>query len=434
MESSNRKLASITVQCVVALVLGVLVAQLAPDATAADTPIGSALRTFTRGWGNLFRLMAVPLTACLMFGAVLSSDTSSRRFGRISTTIPPVFVLLMVPGFVLAYVGMPPLLATSWLRDLSMVSAAEATASKAATGATYSWIDDVIPPNLFNAVATDNVLGVIVVALLAAFALRQTAAPIARIASAAHVAVDAMFVVAGWLLRISPLVVFAAVVPLAADSAAKLGGVLLAYVLLEYVFVLALTVIMLLIAMLAYAGSPLHLLRAIAPVQLAALTTRSSLSTLPLIIRAAERELGVAPDIAGYVASASGALLKVSRSVTSPVRLLLLSFVLAIPIGLPSYIAFCLTILVLSTSTSGIPKAVSGERSLSAFVAVGIPPGPYSLLASLTWATDPLLTLVNSTSYVTATLAVARLVPSTVSASTNAPADVSRTTLGAGLA
>ncbi|MCC6243265.1 MAG: cation:dicarboxylase symporter family transporter [Gemmatimonadaceae bacterium] len=434
MESPNRKLASITLQCVVALVLGVLVAQLAPEATAASTPIGSVLRTLTRGWGNLFRMMAVPLTACLMFGAVLSSDTSSRRFGRISTTIPPVFVLLMLPGFVLAYLGMPPLLASVWLRDLSMIGAAEGSAAKAAGGASYSWIDDVIPPNFFSAIAADNVLGVIVVALIAAFALRQTAAPIARIAAAANIAVEAMFVVAGWLLRISPLIVFAAVVPLAADSAAKLGGVLLAYVLLEYVFVLALTVIMLLVAMLAYAGSPLHLLRAIAPAQLAALTTRSSLSTLPLIIRAAERDLGVSPDIAGYVASAAGALLKVSRSVTSPVRLLLLGFVLAIPIGLPAYIAFCLTILVLSTSTSGIPKAVSGERSMSAFVAVGIPPGPYSLLASLTWATDPLLTLVNSTSYLTATLAVARLLPSTVSATISTPADVSQPTLGTGLA
>lgn len=413
--STTNRFGSITMQCIVALVLGIIVAQQMPDATSAESAFGAVLRTFVRGWGNFFRLLAVPLTACLVFAAILSSDSLSQRFGRVSASVPPVFVALMIPGFVMTFFGVPALMSTLF-KGIAFAQEVDAPAAAKAAASTYQWIDDVIPPNFFNAIVSDNILGVIVVTLVVSFALRQTNAPIARLAAGAQHAVDAMFVIAGWLLRLSPAVVFAAVVPLAAEGAAKLGGVLLAYVVIEVILVLALTVLMLFLAIVAYGGSPRRLLRASGPAQIAALTTRSSLATLPLIINAAKNELGVNPDIAGYVSSLAGALLKVSRSISTPCRLLVLSTVLAIPLGLQQYIGFCLTILVLSMSTSGIPKAVSGERSLSAFVAAGVPPGPATLLGSLTWATDPLLTLANSVAYLTATLWVARLVPSTAPA------------------
>lgn len=415
-DNSANRFKSITLQCIAALVLGIVVAQLVPDATAADQVFGSTLRTIARGWGNFFRLLAVPLTACLVFAAILSNESLSHRFGRVSAAVPPVFIALMIPGFVLCYFGVPALMATPAFRGITFAQAIDAPAAARPANVAYAWIDDVIPPNFFSAIVSDNILGVIVVTLVIAFALRQTSAPVAKLAASAQIAVDAMFVIAGWLLRLSPIVVFAAVVPLAAEGASKLGGVLLAYVVIEVVMLLAITAIMLLIAIVAYGGSPAQLMRAVGPALIAALTTRSSLATLPLIIRAAERDLRVRADLAGYVASLAGALLKVSRSISSPVRLLILATVLAIPIGLQQYVGFCLTILVLSMSTSGIPKAVSGERSLSAYVAIGIPAGPATLLGSLTWATDPLLTLLNATSYLTATLCVARVVPSYVAA------------------
>ncbi|MGV3709163.1 MAG: cation:dicarboxylate symporter family transporter [Gemmatimonas sp.] len=322
-----------------------------------------------------------------------------------------MFIALMLPGFFLTFFGVPLLMSTIFPGVTLATDGAASEAAKGAAGS-YQWIDDVIPPNLFNAVASDNILGVIVVTLVVAFALRQTSAPAARLAAAAQIAVDAMFVIAGWLLVLSPAVVFAAVVPLAADSAAKLGGALLAYVVVETILLLVIIALMLALAVVAHRGSPQKLLKSAGPAMIAALTTRSSLATVPLHIQSAKNDLGVNADVAGYVTSLAGALLKVSRSISTPTRLLVLSSVLALPISVQQYVGFCLTILVLSMSTSGIPKAVSGERSLSAFLAVGVPAGPATLLGSLTWATDPLLTLANSIAYLTASLWVARVVPS----------------------
>lgn len=409
--NTTNRLGSITMQCIAALVLGIVVAQLVPEATSAEAPFGSALRMLSRGWGNFFRLLAVPLTTCLVFAAILSSDSLSQRFGRVSASVPPVFIALMIPGFVLTYFGVPAFMSTVF-HGLGFAQTAEVPAAARQAAQAYQWIDDVIPPNFFSAIVADNILGVIVVTLVIAFALRQTTAPIARLASAAQIAVDAMFVIAGWLLRFSPIVVFAAVVPLAAEGAAKLGGVLLAYVVIEATLSVVLALLMLLLAMVAFRGSPRRLLQSVAPAMIAAMTTRSSLATLPLLIRSAKADLGVNSDVAGYVTSLAGALLKVSRSISSPTRLLILGSVLSVPIGFQQYVGFCLTILVLSMSTAGVPKAVSGERSLSAFVAVGVPAGPATLLGSLTWATDPLLTLLNSIAYLTATLWVSRIVPS----------------------
>ncbi|MGV3709509.1 MAG: hypothetical protein ACO1Q7_11775, partial [Gemmatimonas sp.] len=72
--SPANRFGSITLQCIAALILGVIVAQMIPEATGPETVFGSTLRIFVRGWGNFFRLLAVPLTACLVFAAVLAND------------------------------------------------------------------------------------------------------------------------------------------------------------------------------------------------------------------------------------------------------------------------------------------------------------------------------------------------------------------------
>lgn len=407
--SLTRPVPSLTTQCVLALLAGLLVAQIWPEAALPDSATGSAMRTLVRGWGNMFRVLSIPLTVALVLGAVLSADVGAQRLGRVSLRIPPVFVLLMGGGFVLSYLVVPRVMGL--FPGLAFSPDGDEVAKTSTGAAAYTWIDDVIPPNLFGAIVNDNILGVVVITIVLAFALRQTSAPLATIASGAQIAVDAMFVVAGWLLRLSPLIIFAAVVPLAVDGATKLGGVLLAYVAIEVALLLVISAGLLGVAALAYGGSPRVLLRAVSGALIAALTTRSSLATIPMIIRAAEHDLGVSPDIAGYVTSLSGALLKVSRSVSSPVRLLVLTSVLAIPLTWQQYVLFSGTILLMSMSTSGVPKAVSGHRSLSAYVAVGVPAAPVTLLSSLTWATDPLMTLSNTVAYLTATLVVARIMP-----------------------
>ena len=104
-------------------------------------------------------------------------------------------------------------------------------------------------------------------------------------------------------------------------------------------------------------------------------------------------------------------LLKLSRAVSEPVTLLFLAGLLGIPLSLPQLAVFTGGQILLSSSTPGLPRMTSGTRSLPLYVAVGIPPEYVVLLAASTAVTDLLMTVLNSTGYLTATVLVARLAP-----------------------
>jgi Na+/H+-dicarboxylate symporter len=92
------------------------------------------------------------------------------------------------------------------------------------------------------------------------------------------------------------------------------------------------------------------------------------------------------------------------------VRLLFLAHLLGIPLTLERVVIFAATIILISPSTVGVPSVTSGTRSLPAYVAAGIPPEYVVLLGATTSIVDPILTLLNSTGYMTANVVIGRFV------------------------
>jgi Na+/H+-dicarboxylate symporter len=104
----------------------------------------------------------------------------------------------------------------------------------------------------------------------------------------------------------------------------------------------------------------------------------------------------------------AGATLKISRAATGPIRLIFLAHVLGIPLGAGQVAVFIATIMLLSASTAGVPSVSSGNRSLPAYVAAGIPAEYVVLLGVAVNLTDAILTLFNTTGYLSATAIVER--------------------------
>jgi Na+/H+-dicarboxylate symporter len=148
--------------------------------------------------------------------------------------------------------------------------------------------------------------------------------------------------------------------------------------------------------------------RAVWPAQMAAVATRSSLATVPTLMAGGEQELKLDPACTGYVIPLAGSLLKLSRAVTEPVTLLFLAGLLDIPLSLQQVLLFSGGMILLSTGTPGIPRMTSGVRSMPLYVAVGIPPEYVLLLATSAAVTDGLMTVLNSTGYLTAAVLVDR--------------------------
>src|SRR4029077_12416031 len=124
------------------------------------------------------------------------------------------------------------------------------------------------------------------------------------------------------------------------------------------------------------------------PAQVTAAATRSSIATVPVLLRESEDRLRIPEKVSALVIPLGGATLKLSRAVSSPVKLLFLAHFLGLSISPGQLVTFALTIIMLSPNTAGVPSVMSGTRSMPAFVAIGVPPEYVVLFGATTAILD----------------------------------------------
>ena len=414
-------LTRLSLYALASLALGVGIGVLALRGSSVESPVQALAEGIVRGWTNAFRLLVVPFVAAHLFLAVAAPRIPPSRLRRLGLLAPVVFLALFAGIMLLSY------LVTGWLMTLPafagvLLEAVPPGADDARSSAA-DWVDRFLPPDLLGPLAADNILAIMLFAIVFALAARrlppEQRATLERAAGAVS---EAMLVMVEWLFLAAPLVLLALGISLGARSGLSIGGALLAFSLL--------TSVVLLIALLAL--YPLTTLlgrvswsdftRAAWPAQLAAVATRSSLATVPTLMARAEQDLKLDPACAGYVIPLAGSLLKLSRAVSEPVTLIFLARLLDIPLSLEQVLVFSGGMLLLSTSTPGVPRMTSGVRSMPLYVAVGIPPEYVLLLAASSAITDVLMTVLNSTGYLTAAVLVDRFAADSLPAPLPEPA------------
>ena len=179
-------------------------------------------------------------------------------------------------------------------------------------------------------------------------------------------------------------------------------------------FVILLSAILLLATVLLYPVTAIlgrtslgRFARAAAPAQVVAVSTRSSLASLPALVEGGRRHLGLPDSATGFVLPLSVATFKLSRTISSVVRLLFLAHLLNVHLGLPQLSAFLLTQLIMSFSTAGIPS-VGSIRSLPAYLAAGVPIEGVLMLNAVDTIPDIFATLANVTADMSAATILSR--------------------------
>jgi Na+/H+-dicarboxylate symporter len=372
--------------------------------------LGAAAAT-VRAWTNAFRVLVVPLVVSQLYLTIAAAGSPASSLGRLSVLALGVFAGLLIGTTVVAVLTAPLLMQFPWVRDISLVAEGASAPTGAANGgeAPGTWVDAFVPPNLIAAAAGDGLLPLMLFTVVFAVAIRRVeAAPREALARVLEAIRAASFIVVEWLLAVTPLVVFALGIDAASRSGLLVGEVLLAFVLVEVALLVLAVLLLYPVAIASGPYGPGELSRAVLPAQLTAITTRSSLATLPALLTAA-RALRVPEPVAAYVVPLAGSTLKLSRAVSNPTKLIFLATLLAVPLDARTVLVFIATVLLLSPSEIGVPRVTSGTRSMPAYVAAGIPPQYVVLLGAATAVTDVLLTLLNTMGYFTATLVSARL-------------------------
>lgn len=376
-------------------------ALLAP-AMAVAAPVGAL-------WLKALQMTILPLVTALLFLGVVRSVAAAAAGATARRTLT-LFAALLLTG-----AGVAVLLTPLLLR--AMPIPAEAALALAGAGAPAAgpvpgigdFIASLVPANVLAAAAQDAMLPVILfTAMFALAATRLTQAPRRVLTGLAEALAGAMMVIIGWVLALAPLGVFALALGVAASS-----GTSAIAALAHYIAVVSSIGAVVLIAAYGVAiglarQSPGSFARAVVPAQAVAISTQSSLASLPAML-AACRRLGLRETSAEFVLPLAVALFRA----TSPAMNLAVAIYVAKLSGValtPAALAAGVAVAMLTTLGSpSLPGTISFVTSIAPIaLAMGVPLGPLALLVAVEMLPDIMRTLGNVTMDVAVTAVVDR--------------------------
>ena len=400
---------SATVRVVVALIaglaLGIAGAAWNPSAMSA---IATAVQPVGTLWTNAVRMTVIPLVVALVItGVALTAD--GRRLGRLGARALPIFVgLLLASGFFALLIA-PLSLDRMCIPDEVAAGLRASAASEAGSVRTMPSLAqrliEIVPANPFAAAADGALLPLVVFSLIFGIALTRLATarrePVLQFFQAVA---DAMLVVVRWVLVVAPIAIFVLALGLGARMGATatsaivhymitLSAILFAFALLLYPFVRVLGRV-----------SWRRFAAAAAPAQAIALSTRSSLAALSVMVSAARDQLGATPPVTGFVLPLAVSVFRLNVPIAWVVGALFLSKLYGVPLDWAQMAGLVVTATLISFSVPGIPSS-SLFLVAPVLVELGLPAEGVGLLIALDVVPDMFKTTLNVTGHL-ATAAV----------------------------
>jgi Na+/H+-dicarboxylate symporter len=368
-------------------------------------------------WMSALRMTVIPLILTQLLAAVLRVGESTA-LGRLGAGAVGIFVLLLGFAGLFTLAVTPPLLRTLSPRLESpdvlgpgpASLAREATAAAGTPTAVADWLVNLVPTNPFKAASDGEVLPLVIFTVAIGLALsRIERARVQPVVDAVHVLADAVLLLVGWILRFMPFAVFILALSMTARIGVNSAGVVLSFVVIVSLVLVLFTLVLYPVAALGGKIPVRDFARAVLPAQLVAVSTRSSLASLPALMDGAEKRLSLPSALAGFTLPLATSTFKVNRTISSPVKLLFLAHIFGIELTVLQMATFMIAVLILSFSTLGIPNGGSSFKSLPLYLAAGIPIEGVILLEAVETIPDIFKTLVNVTGDMSAVVLVSRL-------------------------
>ena len=395
----------------IGIALGALAGQQSPGAAQAAVgyikPIGNL-------WLAGLQMTIIPLLVALLITGI-NAASSAARSGAVATRAVVTFVALLAASATFAALVMPPIL------DAFPIPDAAVTAFRAAAGdigdvppvPTFGeFVATLLPSNVVAAAGDDAILKLVAFTTIFAFAITrlpdETRAPLTHFFRSLG---EAMLVVINWILALAPIGVFALGYAVAVETGlAALGG------LAHYVAAVSSIGTMLLVVAYGFAIAvarlrPAVYARAVLAPQAVAISTQSSLASLPAMLKASGA-VGVAAERADVILPIAVALFRF----TGPAMNLAVALYVAHIFGLdpdPATLAVGVGVATMTSLASvSLPGTISFITAISPIAAaMGVPIAPLAILVAVEQLPDIFRTLGNVTMDVAVTAAIDKSVP-----------------------
>jgi Na+/H+-dicarboxylate symporter len=218
---------------------------------------------------------------------------------------------------------------------------------------------------------------------------------------------EAMTVLIRWILALAPIGIFALALSLAATLGMEAIGAALFYVVAVSALLLAST-LLLYVAIALFASVPLgRFARAALPAQIVAVTTRSSMAPLPILLTSAEQTLGLPRTATSFTLPLASSTFRYCQPLTWQCYAAFAAALYGIELGAPEVATLAVTSILMSFSVPGIPSG--GLYVVAPFLgAVGLPVEVIGVLIALDLVPDVFKSLSNVTAHLASVTLVAR--------------------------
>jgi Na+/H+-dicarboxylate symporter len=271
------------------------------------------------------------------------------------------------------------------------------------------FLRSIVPTNVIDAAANDRMLPLILFISVFALAVGRLAGPQREVMTTFFAALaSAMLVVIGWVLALAPIGVFALSMAVAATSGTAAIGALAHYV---GIVILAGSVVLVAgyVFAVAIARQPfLAFARAMLPVQTIALSTQSSLASLPAMLGAC-RDLGVRETTSEFVMPLAVALFRATSPAMNLAVAIYVAHLYGVTLSPMVLVSAWIVAILVSLSSVSLPGSISFVASVGPIaIAMNAPVAPLALLVAVEVLPDLMRTLGNVTMDVAVTAAVDR--------------------------
>ena len=365
-------------------------------------------------WLDALKMTVIPLIVALLVTGIVGGADAARQ-GGIAGRSMAWFAVLLTGSAIFGALVMPALIAIFPLPQAAAaalrtgLAGIDPQATAASVPGMADFVRSIVPPNVVKAAADGSILQIVVFTALFAFAITRLPEEKRRPLAAFFGSLgEAMLVIIGWILWLAPLGVLALAFAVGAGAGGAAFGAVLHYVLLVSSLGIAILLAAYGVAAVAARWPIGRFARAMVAPQAVAISTQSSLASLPAMLGAA-RELGVPAANADVTLPLAVALFRATGPAMNMGVAIYVAHWLGISLS-PLALATGIAVAAITTySAVSLPGQLSFISNIAPIaLAMGVPIEPLVILIAVETIPDIFRTLGNVTMDVAVTGAVAR--------------------------
>lgn len=380
--------------------------------------VGEWIKPVGSMWVSALQLTVIPLVITNLAATI--SGAGAKSVGKLGVRTFVLFLAMLLAAGIFA-IFLTPLFLSRLSLDPNTVATMNAAAATAREGGTLAaaannapvsvsdWLSRLLPTNLVEAAARGDIFPLLL--FTGFFALAVTRLPKERhllLTDIFQSLADAMLQLVRWILVAAPVGVFALTYVLALKTGASSGGILGAYIVIVSIIMLMFTVLLYPLSAIGGRTRIIDFARAVAPAQLVAVSSRSSIASLPALVEGGRDRLRLPSTATSFVLPLSVSLFRVNRPISSVVKLMLVAHLYGIPLRPTTLVIFLATVMIISFTAAGIPQNGPGFKTIPAYMAAGVPIEAIIVIEAVESIPDIFKTLLNVTGDMTAATLLTR--------------------------